>query len=282
VVEISDFGVLKMELDLFTFITRNGADYAEYLKYTCEKNLSGQHKINWKYVESLDLKRPPSGYTCVGKSYGDGEHSSMKHAIAIEKALECIESDYVLFVDCDVAVLYKGWDNVIINELNKNDCFGGATSESKNKFDISRYKKFPKINFFSFRSDVLDKVELNFRPFREGVFKEKIPPKYSKYLNIKNEYDISYDIGWRLPIIFKRNNLKYSYMPCYLWESKESILPHMTDEKIKLKKNKRSEEWHYKGQLFAAHKKFGRSHDLNGVWGDVWKRRIDLYIKEYK
>ena len=40
-----------MNIDFFTFIGPNSADYADYLKYTCEKFLSGKHNRNWKCIE---------------------------------------------------------------------------------------------------------------------------------------------------------------------------------------------------------------------------------------
>jgi len=42
-----------MKIDIFTFLSRNAADYAEFLKYTAKKFLCGNHEINWKCIESV-------------------------------------------------------------------------------------------------------------------------------------------------------------------------------------------------------------------------------------
>ncbi len=269
-----------MTLDIFTFITGRGAEYAEYLKYTCEKNLTGNHKINWKCVESLNTQRLPDGFKCVCKAGGEYEHNSMKHAIAIKKALKYIESDYVLLVDSDVAVVYKGWDDVIIKKLTDYDCFGGAYARGRDKRIKTRYRNFPKANFFAFRADVLKKVNLDFRPFRGANFRGKVTKKYSKLFDMPVGADISYDVGWRLPVIFKTNKLAHDYMMCYLMGSKKIKLPYLNEKHKKFcnKKNITMEEWHYNGELFAAHQKHARHYNLNDGLGLAWKQRVDLYL----
>lgn len=277
-----------MTLDLFTFLTKGGADYAEYIKSIAERNLSGKHQVNWKYVESLNLDRHPKGFQWVGKTGGEGEHSAMKHALAIHEALKHIEADYVLLMDVDVAIVYKGWDAVIIKKLRKFDCFGGAQAKTKSKYVRNRYKEFPKANFFAFRSDVLTKVKLDFRPFYKDEKGEKrfildeLTKKQRKIAKVK--FELACDIGWQLPFVFYRKKLTYDYMPCYFMDSKHSKLPFVDEENAKLcmRVPRAMEEWHYRDELFAVHKKFSRHHNLyedNRGRGLAWKERVDLYLK---
>jgi hypothetical protein len=274
-----------MTIDLFTFITKNGADYAEYLKYTAELTQSGNHNINWKCVESLNVDRLPKDYKCVCKTGGIGEHNSMKHAIAMTEALKYIESEYVLFVDCDVAIVYPNWDEIIIGKLDKYHCFGGSYPVTKSKVHKTRYRNFPRVNFFSFRSSILKKVELDFNPFKtdekESVFRGVIIDKKEESIfGLKIGSTITYDVGWKLPLIFKTNKLKYDYMSCFL----NSKLPFLNEKNKEIcnKSDRGMEEWHYKDKLFACHKKFARYHSLYSEIGLAWKERVDLYLKEQK
>jgi hypothetical protein len=275
-----------MTLDLFTFITRNSWEYAEYLKYIAEKKISGRHKINWKCVESLGADRLPSGFKVVCKTGGVGEHNSMKHAIAMERALDYIESEYVLFIDADVAIVYNGWDDVIVDELSQYDCFGGAHAEGKSSFLKNRYKKFPKVNLFSFRTEILEKTILDFKPFvidKSGNKQDEIrvKKKYESVLGIKVGNYLKCDTGWKLPIIFKENNLSYNFMPCYLMSNSKYKLPFLNDtnKKLCLTKGRGMEEWHYNEDLFATHKKFSRHCALSDKLGMAWKQRVDLYLE---
>lgn len=293
-----------INIDFITFITRHSSGYAEYLKETCEQFSSGDYKINWKCVKSMNAERLPKGYKCIAKT-GDADHNSQKHAIALHEALNCIEHDYVLFVDSDVVVIYKNWDKIIVDELNKVDCFGGAYScEASDMFNKTRYKKFPTVNFFAFKKSLLGKVKLNFFPFRKEtkVFSDKgcfsgigkthfkgevfayniFDDKEAKVFGVNKGSEFRCDTGWRLPMIFHDNNLSYSYMPMYLMTSNKSQLP-FTDNKNKkccLKKEFCMNEWHYNGKLFATHKKHGRSDPIDGKFGKAWVDRIKLYIKE--
>ena len=41
-------------------------------------------------------------------------------------------------------------------------------------------------------------------------------------------------------------------------------------------------EWHYNGKLFGSHRHASRAFSMNSELGNAWKRKIDLYIKNYK
>ncbi|MFW9871688.1 MAG: glycosyltransferase family A protein [Candidatus Thorarchaeota archaeon] len=273
-----------MKLDIFTFIAGDIADYAEFLKFTSERMSSGEHDLTWKCIESLNVSRLPNGFKCVGKSGGKNEHNSMKHAIAMHKALKHIENDFVLFIDADIAIVYKNWDKVIINNLKKYHCFGGAYPTGKDKITNSRYRNFPRVNFFAFRKDILKKVKLDFTPFKDKprtVFRTKVSKKESKIVGLKEGSLFSHDVGWRLPFIFKQNNLSYNFMPCYLISSKHRKLLFLDkkNKNICLKNDRTMEEFHYKNKLFALHKKWSRHHKLNDKFGLAWKKRIELYME---
>ena len=268
-----------MDIDFFTFIGQNSSDYAEYLKYTCDIFKSGKHNINWKCIKSVGVEKLPNGYRCVAKS-GDFGHNSLNHGMAINKALEYIESEYVILIDVDMAIVYKNWDDVVVNELNKNDCFGVSYSHSK------KYRDFPTVYLFAFRSYILDKVKLDFRPqVIKGVdspVRYKINEQEAKLFGMKPGNIMKCDTGWKLPLIVKGAGFKASSMPMVMMTSKKAQLPFEDKKhrKLCMQKPGHMYEWHYNGKVFTTHKQASRVHPLKETWGDAWKRRIDLYIKE--
>ena len=266
-----------MNIDFFTFIARNTADYAEYLKCTAERFMSGKHKIHWKCIESVNVDRLPEGYDCVAKAK-DMKHNSMNHAAALNLAQNYIEHDYVVFIDVDMAILYNNWDDVIVKELNKYDCFGGSYGHG------SKYHNFPTVYFFAFRSYMLDKVTLDFSPKlvkgRESVCKYRIKNKTQADFFEMNVGDtIKCDTGWQLPLLIKGAGFKGCSMPMVLMNSKDRLLPFVNDKNKKfcLQKPSHMCEWHYEKKLFATHKQACRNHTLDGEWGQAWKKRIELY-----
>jgi len=266
-----------VKIDFFTFIGNNSAKYAWFLKYTCEKFLSGKHKIHWKCIKSVGSNMLPFGYECVARSEDKG-HNSMNHAAAMNLAQKYVEHDYVIFIDADVAILYKGWDDIIVNELNNYDCFGASYGHGM------KYVNFPTVYLFAFRSYILDKIELDFSPELiegdESVCRYIIPKEESEYFGKEEGSVLKCDTGWKLPLI-KKAGFTGNSMPMVLMTSKDSQLPFesIKHEEFCFQKPSHMSEWHYNGKLFATHKQASRNHPLDGEWGQAWKKRIELYIK---
>lgn len=267
-----------MKIDFITFITRYSSNYAEFLKYTCEKFMSGKHEIKWKCIESVGAEKLPRGYDCVAVA-GETGHNSLNHGIAMNLAQNHIQSDYVIFIDADMAIVYKNWDDVIINELNENDCFGVSYAHSK------KYRDFPTVYLFAFRSHILKKVKLDFRPkVKKGVdspVRYKINKDEAKMFGMKPGSIIKCDTGWELPLIVKGAGFTSKSIPMVMMTSKKAQLPFENDKhkKLCMQKSGHMYEWHYNGKVFTTHKQASRVHPLKETWGDAWKRRIDLYIK---
>jgi hypothetical protein len=271
-----------MKIDLFTFLSKNSSDYAEFLKYTCDIFASGNHEINWKCIESVGCDRIPKGYKLVAKAE-DMKYSSMNHARALNLAQNYIESDYVIFIDADMVILYKNWDQVIINELNRYDCFGGAFGNR-----LRKYRSFPSVYLFAFRSHILNKVKLDFLPKltkdKRHIYSYRLNEEDAGYYNMKSGKTIHCDTGWRLPFVIKKAGLTYNVMDAVCITSKNIQLhfENIQQEKICMEKPKHMSEWHYNGKLFASHKHASTRDDINSERGNAWKRRIELYIKNYK
>jgi hypothetical protein len=266
-------------IEIITFITRYSADYAEFLKVTCERYQSGKHTLRWRCVESVGAERLPEGYEFICKTH-EAYHSSMNHAIALNATDEYIESDYVIYIDADMAILYPCWDDVIVKELNENDCFGGSYGHG------NKYQNFPTVYLFAFRSYILDHVCLNFEPKlvpgKESVYRHTIQTEEeAECFGLNIGQTIKCDTGWYLPAIIKRAGYKASSMPMVLMTSSKSLLPFESGEQKQfcLQKPTHMCEWHYNGKLFATHKQASRNHPINEGWGAIWKRRVELYME---
>lgn len=267
-----------MDIDFITFLGPNSAKYAEYLKHTCEVFASGKHKIHWKCMESVGADGIPDGYKYLGKSKNTG-HNSLNHGTAMNDALNYVEHDYVVFIDADIAIVHQDWDIIVVNELNQNDCFGVSYGHSK------KYKDFPTVYIFAFRSYILEKAQLDFRPKvtpgKDSPYRYKLGEE-AKYFNMKAGQIIKCDTGWQLPLIIKKAGFtKSKSMPMVMMTSKKSQLPFEDKKhrKLCMQKPGHMYEWHYNGKVFGTHKQACRVHPLNETWGNAWKRRIDLYIR---
>lgn len=276
-----------MKIDFFTFLTSFSAGYAEFLKYSCEKNLSKEYEIDWKCIESVNCERLPRGYKCVAKADDLGQ-GGMNHGAALTKAIDYIEHDYVIFIDSDVAIVYPGWDKVIVDELNNYDCFGGGYKQESGK--VARYKNFPNVNLFTFRSYILDKVKLDFYPYKyidienkKRVYTFALNEKEAMLCGLNIGDHLKCDAGWKLPLIIKGAGFTGNSMPEIYMKSKHSKLPYLNEEQknLCLKCGTHMSEWHYKDRLFATHRCAGRKRPIDSKYSKMWKERVELYMGKW-
>ena len=270
------------KIEVFTFLTRNSADYAELLLASMERLKSNRHIIKYKCIESVGCERLPVGWDCVASVKDDLSHNCLNHANAMHEALKHVKSAAVLFVDADMCILHEGWDNILFNELNKAPVWGTAFGD-----DSKQYHKFPNVFFFAFKSKILKMVDLDFNPLLHGGVESPVRYKIEDHREAKAFSKpvgsiIKCDTGYGLPLTCYKMAIKSSYMPRVLGKDVQSQLPFSNHEqRLKcMQKPEHMAEWHYNGKLFTSHKQASRNHPLNGEWGKIWKERINIYLKK--
>jgi hypothetical protein len=274
---------MRKTITLYTFLTKNSADYAELLRKSCEKLKSCSVKIKYKCVESVGCERAPDGWEKALDATDDLGHNCKNHADAMNQAYRLVGEDdgIILFVDADMCVLYKDWDLVLCNVLDVVDIFGTAFGD-----DSLQYHNFPNVFFFAFNSRIKKRLpELCFDPIisNNGESPARLCLSDEKIANVygKSKGDIlKCDTGCSLPE--QCRDIDRLSMPRVLGRDANSQLPYK-DLKQKLFCNSKPlhmAEWHYNCKLFVTHKQASRNHPLDGKWGKVWKDRIDLYTKK--
>lgn len=269
-----------MKIDIITFLCSNSVPYAEFLKGTMDRFASGQHELNYKCVQHFGHKELPKGWEmiCTSKDYGQ---NSLNHAMGIHQSFDHVDSDIVIFVDVDMAILYQDWDDVVVKNVLENDCFGTAWGrEEKDK-----YQDFPNVFFFCTTKKIIEKGILDFRPevigSTEKVSKHKVSSKHiAIQMGVPVGTVIKCDTGWNLPVCVKRAGHRGVAMPRIIY-GQGTQLPYLGAKQIKkcAQKPAHMAEWHYNKKLFITHKQASRNHPLNGEWGSIWKDRIEEYIR---
>jgi len=267
-------------IDVFTFISDGIMPYVELMKKSAHFFASKNHQIYFKAIQSGEVKEiPPRGMTIVDKVEQISTSNSYNHSIAMNKATRYITSDYAVFIDADVCLLYKGWDEVVIKELVSNNCFG-----------LCRCKEnFPSVFMFCFKRSLVDSVKLDFTPdiSKNGESVKRYYIKSDEEANHRRAHigsQVKCDTGFRLPLIMEGNG---EGLKAIRWCDTESKLSKLDKTQQTLFKDKKEHmcEWHYdylfnQGELFATHKQACRAHSLNDVYGKTWKMRIDEYTNK--
>ena len=270
-----------IEIDFFTFVYADLYKYAELLHRSCEAMKSGDIKINYKCIESIYVDKKPLGFDCVAKTEKSRYGDSFNHSIAVNEALNYVESKYAVFVDADVAITYKDWDKLIIDKLDSGlSCFGFDYYKKSR-----RYFDFPNIYFFAFRYDQIGKIGLDFRPkiVDEKIYHKTIETEEESYLSGKptGEY-ICCDTGWNIPFIVKGKGFKGESIPCHRSDGDGQLMPFRNEKQKKLcfKKHRLMNEFIYDEKLFGTHLKRCRFNNYDSKYGKIWRDRISLYLDQ--
>lgn len=269
------------QIDLFTFVYADLYKYAELLQRSCEVMKSGDIQINYKCIESISMDSKPEGYEHVATMSRSSKGDSYNHSIAVNEAFNHIGSKYVIFADADIAITYRNWDKLVIDKLDSGlSCFGFDYYEKSR-----RYFNFPNIYFFCFNNDLIEDVELDFRPriVNEKINKEVIDTKEKSFLSGKSvgEY-ISCDTGWSIPFTLKSQGFTGESIPCYRSDTEGQVMPFRDSNQKKLcyKKHRLMNEFVYDGELFGTHLKRCRFNNYNSKYGRIWRDRISLYFEQ--
>lgn len=271
-------------IDLFTIYSGAEAEYAVLMRRSLELFKSGKHKVNYYCVHSGDVVCSPDGFKHVGsvsKWDKNPTHGSMNHALGLNIVPKFVSSNYVLIVDCDIVVTYRGWDVVLLDKLKEFDCFGFDFGR-----DGPRYRGFPGVFFFGFRSDILNKVTLDWRPRTKpdgtSLYKYNVSDSVeARYMGVKIGSCIKCDTGWRIPIIVRDAGFSGGCLNRVLGGERDSLLPFsgVKQRNFCLQKPEHMAEWHFGGKLFGSHKQASRSHHLyDSEWGRVWHERVNSYV----
>lgn len=86
--------------------------------------------------------------------------SSFRHGTVLNKLIHLMNSEYGMFLDQDVAFLLKNWNEIFINELQK-DKIQAIGVEHSNKL---KYLNFPCIVMSMFRNKLIQDLNIDFRP----------------------------------------------------------------------------------------------------------------------
>lgn len=270
-------------IDFFTFVDKNTIDYAEFLWQCCDKLKSNKYHINWKYfsIKKVDkyLKHFPVSYT-----FNCDCNDLLCHGMLLNKACDYSTADYTILCDADVALLYKNWDEVIINELENNDLFGFG-NDRKDMF--WRVVSIPLPTFFCAKKEIIRNSEIDFIPSlrsEDSLKREKVLTKEDEIITgHKKGKWIKCDTGYKIAELVYRNKWKSKLLE--ISENSKLPLPNNLKEKIvysyltKTQKDK-MREWIYNNELFGTHLSLSRKIEFNSIESKIWRSRIERYLDE--
>ena len=228
---------------------------------------------------SVGAEVPPKGWAVAGKT-GYLSHDCYNHAAALNYAYEDTSAGITILVDCDICVLYHGWDQLVVNQCRRSKVFGTAYRKGAN------YQNFPNVFFFAFPIELKNVLDLDFIPsVSSGESPDRVVLSSSgqaKRYGKKAGDQLKCDTGYRIADQCYKAGIEGVAMECIEQTDKRSQLPYVNDRhrEMCLEKPTHMAEWHYDGKLFCTHKQASRNHPLDGEYGKAWKQKIDEFTME--
>lgn len=200
-------------------------------------------------------------------------NEKLGHNQTLERTLFKYDADYGFFFDSDLLCLRENWDELFINELEKEKTIAIGTSYHKLE---QKYMNFPNImGFFFKRKEFQDMCSKILEKPNSSIFagnKDYVKIIKSKYghngYKDHNGKFVRHEIGFLLPLYFHRNDYKGIPFPCIrldqidkcIFSNKEFLEIINNYNKKYIRKNigmtltrRGFEEYHYNNELMFVH-----------------------------
>jgi hypothetical protein len=126
------------------------------------------------------------------------EHGSLGHGFCLDELFKHMDSEYGMFVDCDVAFLEKDWDVKLIDRLQGNKVVIGAGT-GKNHH---HYYNFPFTIMALFKTAPIKEVNISFMPKLVNII---LTEETAEIFGRSPGDRIYLDTAWEMPFKLKTN-----------------------------------------------------------------------------
>ena len=248
----------------------NSEHYVKHLIYTSDRTAHTPSRlefllgVNDEGVDSDFLSKieTKSKVTLVDAT-NEFSVSSKGHGVCLNTLFGSMTEKYGMIVDCDVAFLAKGWDDILLSMLQERVVIIGS------EYNGSKYLKFPNAICCMFIVDLIRQCKVSFLPAE----KRQLTLDHLNCRLFGREPDevIDLDVGWELPYKIKIAGGEGIAMP--LISAKDERSKFMIDEM-------RGEEHQLNSEPIFTH--VGRSSYrdfINDPIVQMWCNRVKEWIE---
>lgn len=199
-------------IDIYTCLTKGSHHYANFMGHTLQKTASGKNQIRYFYFydelcDSHPVNMKPVRQIIPPKKY----ISASRHGFMLNQLRKYInpDCDIVIVADCDIGILKKGWDEIVVNVLKE-----------KRVFITPKFSGAASIYFTAFNAKDFVKRKIDFRPGTKKNGWKTDTIYHDTGYRITEYYDKG-EVEWYK---YEGRNKKYSYKYSY---NGELIVSHL-------------------------------------------------------
>lgn len=273
-------------IDLLVPVGKRGAEHAEYFRKISEKLRGGYHCINYLTVESYECDRLPEAFHCIASTKNsplNTNWTSACHAVSIHEGLKKCYGEYIAVCDSDIVFLTKGWDNILVDELEQTNCFGFGGNLKE-----GRCPGFPTVMFIAFKQELNRPDLMRFTPVSEEhkygrAQRFNVPKDEVDFWKLPEGTLLKKDTGWEIPLLFRKAGLSGVGLRKSWGHKSSAILPFINDKQKE--ECSRLAKWHmqeftYKNGLYGSHLR-ASIHVSQEEWlCRTWRERCEMYLMQ--
>ncbi len=188
---------LSARPDILRFVVavNNGADRKFF------EDLSNRFPI--EIVEPL---LPAADDPSIRALTGNIGARSYMHGLVLNAMAASFRSDYAVIADCDIAMVRKGWDELLFSKLTGDVVMVGSGYPRENAAQniSAKYRNFPNVTFCLLRAAKLREFAINFLPAGNVTLDAAL----AKNLGRKKGETVYLDVGAQLPVKFRAAGLR--------------------------------------------------------------------------
>jgi len=236
------------KIDIFTIIGPNAVEFAEFAADTMIQTSSGHHELRFHCIQHNDHVLPQRHWVKCG-TYESHIDESGNHSRLLNEIINHIpnDSDFIVIVDVDIAVLLKDWDDRFVNLLNIYDVLGTESGRHVGSGYHKKFNYFPNCWFFMCPTHIYKHVTPDWSSIPGGVFKVETELDSIIYGLPINEVYFT-DTGWNVPKQFYNKQCFNFYSLTYNMDSR------LLSDMQKLGYNRDyNQEWLYGNELCVTH-----------------------------
>jgi len=249
---------------------RGSYNYAELLVYSIAATISNKSKIELLLTVPED---EVSKYKKMLSTYGlnhkiitidNGALCNRAHGNALNILFQNMTHSIGGFIDCDVAILEKQWDKLLLRLFSKKTVIIGSSYWQKNK-----YSKFPNVIFCLFKTQIIKECGINFEPANKYIVEDDKTDIYSRPVG----YELLLDTGYELPLKLKSNG--------YNGYCLSAIRSFDAAAIIKARKHKKAgEEYHLNKVPVCTHFRQSSNLSFDNRLTLEWRRNVKMYLRK--
>lgn len=244
-----------MTIDVFT-TAYSSATNLKWMKELFENMSALSREARVKFKCFIDEgSTPPEMWSVIGEI--EPMNPVLKYGTGLNRCLNYIDGDYVIFVHSDIQVFYEGWDLFVRKMLDKHEAMGAP-------YPNGLWNKYPSPVFFACKSDSYLQYDMDWNPVMSGdrIIRKKIKRKdESSMFGVEIGGSVKMQTGWKLPIVLHNK-------PVYVFDHRTNFLSNH-----RLAPGWLDMEYSYKNRVFLKHYGEARLRETRrNVYGNIQQK----------